>query len=348
MNAELIQESPDAVQMSLAAAMVLGFEGGRFFRDVSLGCVNLLLTYGEGCRANCTYCGLARERPGNGTFIRVAWPTYSTERVLKRLRTRQERVGRICLSMVQHPRALGDSLELVRRLRSAVSTPISMLITPHGVAEGDLEALKRAGVDIIGVAIDAASPEVFEATRGRTVRSPLRWEVYWDSLEAARRLFGPWRVNSHVVVGLGETDYDLVALFGKLKEREIASYLFSFYPEDGTSMEGHPRPGLTRWRRLQLVNAALGRGLIEASRLRFGPGGELTGIDAPPEALERLVATGQPFMTDGCPDESGQVVCTRPFGSYRPGEPFRDFPFRPAEGDMRRLRRELKLEELLA
>ena len=44
----------------------------------------------------------------------------------------------------------------------------------------------------------------------------------------AREIFGPWKVNVHTLVGLGETDEDLVKLFVALREREIFSYLFCF------------------------------------------------------------------------------------------------------------------------
>ncbi len=43
-----------------------------------------------------------------------------------------------------------------------------------------------------------------------------------------------------------------------------------------------------------------------------------------------------PFMTDGCPGENGEPGCTRPYGSYRPSEPYRDFPFQPETDDMAR------------
>ncbi len=56
------QESPDFVRVSLAAAMTLGFVGGWFYRNARLRCVNLLLTYDSGCKANCAFCGLAREK----------------------------------------------------------------------------------------------------------------------------------------------------------------------------------------------------------------------------------------------------------------------------------------------
>ena len=51
-------ESPHAVRMSLAAAMTLGFKKGLFYRNARLYCINLLLTYQQGCAAKCAYCGL--------------------------------------------------------------------------------------------------------------------------------------------------------------------------------------------------------------------------------------------------------------------------------------------------
>ena len=64
----------------MAAAIELGLKPGRMIRGCSCGCINLLQTYPHGCAANCSYCGLARERPGlaeDNTFIRVSWPRKS-------------------------------------------------------------------------------------------------------------------------------------------------------------------------------------------------------------------------------------------------------------------------------
>ena len=55
------ESSPDQVRLSLAAALTLGLAEGRFYRNARLGCINLLLTYPGGCKANCAFCGLARE-----------------------------------------------------------------------------------------------------------------------------------------------------------------------------------------------------------------------------------------------------------------------------------------------
>ena len=60
--------SPEYVQLSTAAAMTLGLMPGRMHRCSCTRCLNLLLTYPEGCRANCAYCGLARHREAREDF----------------------------------------------------------------------------------------------------------------------------------------------------------------------------------------------------------------------------------------------------------------------------------------
>ena len=110
-QAEHFQLSPDYVRISMAAAMVLGLERGRFLRDAATRCVNLLQNYPEGCYANCTYCGLARERPGlpeDNTFIRVAWPLYPTDLVADKIAEKEakDEVGRVCISQVQDHRSV--------------------------------------------------------------------------------------------------------------------------------------------------------------------------------------------------------------------------------------------------
>jgi len=73
--------SPNYVRISIAAAIELRLKPGRI-SGCNCNCINLLQNYPQGCYANCTYCGLARERPGtaeDNSFIRVAWPLYPTD-----------------------------------------------------------------------------------------------------------------------------------------------------------------------------------------------------------------------------------------------------------------------------
>jgi biotin synthase-related radical SAM superfamily protein len=342
--------SPEYVSISQASAIALRLRSGRFYRDARPTCANLLLTYADTCLANCAYCGLARGRPAGESarsFIRVEWPVISTAAVLERLARYAPEVKRVCLSMVTHGRAYADALRLVDSIRGAVDTPLSVLIAPNLFNRRRLEEMKAAGVDMIGIGLDATSPQVFEQRRGRAVAGPLSWSQYWDIVEQSAEIFGPGKVNCHVVTGLGETDADTVATLERLQRLGVVGYLFSFYPEAESRMGRTRRPAMVRWRRLQLVKHLLENGQLAAEQLGFDGRGRIARIDAERAALEPVVASGLPFMTDGCPGDDGAPACNRPFGSYRPGEAFRDYPFVPAESDLVRIRRELRLEDVL-
>src|SRR4030042_1914818 len=99
----LLQASPDYIRLSLAAAMTLGFVKGWFYRNAQLRCINLLLTYTDGCRANCAFCGLANEKytsPASRNFIRVPWNVFSTLEVIEAIQNAPSYVSRVCISMI--------------------------------------------------------------------------------------------------------------------------------------------------------------------------------------------------------------------------------------------------------
>ena len=348
-QAEQLQISPDYVRISMAAAIELGLAPGRMFRDVHCGCINLLQNYPEGCYANCTYCWLARERPGepeSNTFIRVAWPLFSTDLVAEKIAERQDYVGRVCIAQVQDHRAYHDLIDMTRRVRRVSDVPISALVSATTLDEERLAHVKEAGADIICVGLDAASKEVFDATRGRGARGPHDWDYHWHIVRAARRLFGPMKVNCHIIVGLGETDRDLVQLFYQLKSEQIAGYLFSFNPEPGTTMQHTPRAPLHRWRRIQLVKYLIENHDLPREEIEFDAEDSIARLNALDLTIEAAVNTGMPFMTNGCPDKNGVMACNRPYGSYRPGEEFRDYPFKPETDDLIVIRQQVRLEEI--
>ncbi|MGB9791907.1 MAG: hypothetical protein ACPLTR_04930, partial [Thermacetogeniaceae bacterium] len=99
---DMFKESPEYVQTSLAGAICLGLEKGRFLRGAKCACLNLLLTYQGGCRASCSYCGLSRNRKvgGEKTFIRVKWPVYPLDKILELVHTKAHPFIDDCLSAV--------------------------------------------------------------------------------------------------------------------------------------------------------------------------------------------------------------------------------------------------------
>jgi biotin synthase len=348
-QSEQLNISPDYVRLSMAAAIELGLKAGRIYRDAHCGCINLLQNYPEGCYANCAYCGLARERPGvpeDNTFIRVAWPLFPTDLVAEKIAEHQDRVGRVCIAQVQDHRAYDDLIDMTKRVRRLSDVPISALVSATVLNEERLGHIKEAGADIIGVGLDAASEDVFNRTRGKGARGPHDWDYHWHIVRAARKLYGAMKVNCHVIVGLGETDLDLVNLFYQLKSEQIAAYLFSFNPEPGTDMQHIPRAPLHRWRRIQLIKYLIENCNLPTDVFEFDTTGEITCIHAPGTMVEVAINTGMPFMTNGCPDKNGEMTCNRPYGSYRPGEDFRDYPIQPNANDLIQIRQQMRLEEV--
>lgn len=346
------QHSPEWVRISAASAIALRLRSGRFSREFGFGGINLLLNYEEGCRSDCSYCGLARTRPGayeDKSFIRVEWPLLETDAVVERMARYEKDLTRLCISMVTHPFAFRDTCDITSRIRESVRTPLSVLVAPPTLNRRRVEELHRLGVDMIGVGLDAATEQLFRRHRTEVPAggAGLSWEKYWSVVSDAREVFGPWKVNCHVLVGLGETDYDLADLFLRLREREVWSYLFCFNPEPDSRLGGHPKSELSRWRRVQLMKHLIETGSLGRDDLAFDDHGGLAKLRARDADLEGALGEGVAFMTNGCPGEQGEPGCTRPYGSYRPSEPFRDFPFAPEPEDLRQIRSELALDEIL-
>ncbi len=334
-------ESPAFVQTSLAGAMSMGLVPGKFGRDAQCGCLNLLLTYGSGCRASCSYCGLAhnRRRDAPDTFIRVKWPTYPLDEILSRLHSGPHPFRRSCVSMLTHARALDDACTVIHQLALETDIPVSGLLSPTVMKQADLARIKDAGADRVGIAVDAVTPELFDKHRAGGVGGPHRWEVFLDSLEHAVGVFGPSMVGVHLIVGLGETEEQMAFFIDRANKMKVLTHLFSFFPEAGSVLEAHPQPSLKQYRHIQLARYLINENITTYDDMRFSPSGEITdfGVD-----IEPYIALGMPFMTSGCPGTDGKLACNRPFGNERASEPMRNYPFIPNEEDMAIIRSQLR------
>ena len=344
-------QSPAHIKTSLASAIALRFVSGRFFRDARPYCINLLLSYPEDCKASCAYCGLARTRPpGEDSFIRVEWPVLETRETIQRIARYRDNIRRVCISTVFHPSAVEDTVSIAREIINSADVPLSVLITPGIFGRGEMERLKALGVDTLGIGLDAASKRVFHRTRAGGVDGPLSWEVYLTALSEASEIFGPGKVSCHIIVGIGETDKELSNIFFHIKSLKAMIHLFSFYPEPHSLMARSRRPSLKRFRRMQLLSYLVEKDIITHGALEFGAKGNLKQIcrDRPLGlSVTEAINGGRPFLTGGCPSRNGDIACNRPFGSYRPGEPFRDFPFQPTSEDICKIKKELSLDKIL-
>ena len=339
-------ESPEYLRISLAAAMTLGITPGRFYRGACLRCITLLMTYEEGCAANCSYCGLQRHREGSyegKSFIRVPWPVVSLDEIIARSRERLSAVQRVCLSMITHPRAAQDARVILERLhRQLPEAPISVLSNPTLLTREDLRFYRSIPIDRLGIAVDAATRPIFDRHRARDVQGPHRWERYWRFFDEALEIFGPNRVGIHLIVGLGETEEEIIRLIGRIRRAGGSTHLFSFFPEVGSRLAARPQPPAGQYRRVQLARYLIDEDLARAEEFSFDERGRLVSFGAAQERAGKAAATGAPFMTSGCPAEDGTVACNRPFGDCTPGDDIRSFPFQPDAEDLALIDQQLR------
>ncbi|HLS85300.1 MAG TPA: radical SAM protein [Burkholderiales bacterium] len=347
--------SPEYVQMSTAAALTLGIMQGKMHRCECTRCLNLLLTYPEGCRANCAYCGLARHREAerdyaDRNFIRVDWPAVPLEQTIDIVAKDGERspFHRMCISMITHPRSDEDTVTVLKKWTDRIdpgAIPVSILSNPTTMAREDVKRLKDLGADIFTVALDAATPEIFERTRGKGVQSPHTWAKYWEILLDAREIFGPQKFGAHIIVGMGETEHDVLALVQKLVDLGGHSHLFCFFPEKGSLMDHLPATPREQWRRVQLARYLIDYKGVRVEQMKFDGEGRVVDFGLSESELNEIVGKGVAFRTSGCPGKFADDIsaCDRPYGDSPPSN-IASYPFQPNGNDLRTIRKQLGMK----
>jgi len=346
--------SPEYVQMSNAAAITLGIMPGKMHRCGCTRCLNLLLTYPEGCRANCAYCGLARHREAerdyaDRNFIRVDWPAVPMEQVVDIVA--RDVAGspfhRMCISMITHPNSDADTVAVLKAWTAKIdpaTIPVSILSNPTTMQRADVVRLRDLGAEIFTVALDAATPAIFDRTRGKGVQSPHKWQKYWEVLLDARDVFGPQKFGAHIIVGMGETEYEVLSLVQQLVDLGGHSHLFCFFPEQGSLMDHLPATPRDQWRRVQLARYLIDYAGVRVEQMSFDAQGRVTGYGLPQAELDDVVSQGIAFRTSGCPGKFRDDVsaCDRPYGDSPPSN-IASFPFQPNKKDLQKIRRQLKI-----
>ncbi|MGR9090214.1 MAG: radical SAM protein [Gammaproteobacteria bacterium] len=346
--------SPEYVQMSTAAAITLGIMNGKMYGCDCTRCLNLLLTYPEGCRANCAYCGLARHREAerdyaDRNFIRVDWPAVPVGDIVDIIAADVENTPfhRMCISMITHPNSDADTVSVLRQWTDRIdpnALPVSILSNPTTMNRDDVVILKDLGADIFTVALDAATPAIFDSTRGKGVQSPHKWDKYWEILMHAHDIFGAQKFGAHIIVGMGETEHDVLQLVQRLVDLGGHSHLFCFFPEKGSLMDHLPATPRDQWRRVQLARYLIDYRGVRVEQMKFDGDGRVTDYGLARAELDDVIDAGIAFRTSGCPGKFQEDIsaCDRPYGDSPPSN-IASYPFAPKKKDLKKIRRQLDI-----
>jgi biotin synthase len=253
----------------------------------------------------------------------------------------------MCISMITHPRSDDDTvavLEAWTRRISPDTVPVSILSNPTTMSRRDVVTLKDLGADIFTVALDACTPDLFERTRGKGVQSPHSWHKYWQILEDARDVYGAEKFGAHLIVGMGETEYDALTVVQRLRDMGGHSHMFCFFPEKGSLMDHLPATPRDQWRRVQLARYLIDYRDVRIEQMRFDGDGRVVDFGLPGGELDEVIDEGTAFRTSGCPGKVREDIsaCDRRYGDSPPSD-IASYPFRLNKRDVRRVRRQLDI-----
>jgi biotin synthase len=181
-----------------------------------------------------------------------------------------------------------------------------------------VEELLDAGVERVGLSLDAANGEAYRRVKGGDLHAALAFIE-----EAARRF--PRRITTHLMVGLGETEEEMVRMIALLLRWGVTPSLFAFTPIRGTAMQDESPPSLKSYRRLQVARYLLVQGVCSVEDLSFSEQGRIVSFGLASSELEEVLAGGEAFQTSGCPG------CNRPYYNEPPRGPLYNYP-RPLTG----------------
>jgi biotin synthase len=198
--------------------------------------------------------------------------------------------------------------------------------------------LAEAGVERIGIPIDAATEKLFDKVKGAEAGGPYKWKNQFKLLREAINIFGKGKVSTHLIVGLGETEEEMVKIVQECVDMGVLPALFAFTPIPGTALEKNAQPQVQSYRRIQVARYLIVTGVARSEDMTFNKEGAIKDFGVEKEALWKIVRSGAPFLTSGCPN------CNRPYYNEKPSGPIYNYPRKITEKELSSILKEDILE----
>jgi len=325
---------PERIRVSTGSAIVLGLLRGRL--DAKPTTIYLLTYRDEKCSANCGFCPQAKTSKGRADMLsRVTWPPFPIRQVFSRIEriAKTGEIKRVCIQALNYPTVFNDILSLVSEIKSRGKVPISVSCQP--LNREKMKTLAEAGVDRISIALDAATQEIFDKIKGKLADGPYIWERQLKALKEAVKIFGKGSVTTHLIVGLGETEKEIVQMIQWCVDLGVYPSLFAFTPIPGTPLENSPQPSLSQYRRVQVAHYLMTHEKTRCENMIFDGDNCLIDFGIPEEQLREVIETGEPFVTSGCPG------CNRPYYNEKPSGPLYNYPRQPLPEEIAEIERQI-------
>jgi biotin synthase-related radical SAM superfamily protein len=332
----IAEKTPKKIRVSIGSAIVLGLSSGKLDASPTTA---YLMTYRKGkCSANCSFCPQARESHSKADMLsRISWPVFPTKQVLNGIEktVKHGRIKRVCIQALNYPEVFTDLTALIKAIHQKVNVPISTSCQP--LNSKNTKALAEAGVERIGIALDAATEELFDKVKGSHVGGPYSWRKQFKVLGEAVGVFGKGKVSTHLIVGLGETEREMAEIIQRCVDMGVLPALFAFTPISGTALENEPQPSIQTYRRIQIARYFIVHGIARYEDMRFDEEGCISDFSVNEQTLMQNIQMGEPFLTSGCPN------CNRPYYNEKPRGPFYNYPTRIGKKELSEIEKQLNL-----
>jgi len=327
---------PRQIRVSVGSAIILGLLEGKLDAEPTTA---YLMTFKTGkCIANCGFCPQARNSKSNAELLsRVTWPSFSTRSVFGLIASAAQsgKIRRVCIQALNYSKVFSELYALVKTLKQQVKVPISVSCQPLNI--GNMQLLADAGVDRIGIAVDAATEKLFDAVKGSGAGGPYKWQDQFRLLREATDFFGKGNVSTHLIIGLGETEKEAVSLVHECGVMGVLPALFAFTPVRGTTLATTPQPNIDSYRRIQVARYLITNAIANANDMKFDVDGSIVDFGISKETLLSVVKNGNPFRTSGCPN------CNRPFYNEKPSGPLYNYPRKLIVEEISAIKRQFEL-----
>ena len=325
---------PEQIRVSVGTAIILGLIEGKLDAKPTTA---YLMTHNPGkCTANCGFCPQARESKSSTELLsRVTWPTFQVPKVLTSIETatNEGKIRRVCIQSLNYPDVFTHLEAFVKEVKKHSAVAVSVSCQPVG--REDIVRLVDAGVNRLGIALDAASEAIFNKVKGKDAGGKYVWQNQFLLLNQALDVLGEGNVSTHLIVGLGETEKDAVKLIQRCVDMGVLPALFAFTPVPGTALEKNSAPKVKAYRRLQLARYMIVNRKTRFGDMTFDVEGKIMGYGLTNEVLNKEIESGLPFQTSGCPD------CNRPFYNEKPSGPIYNYPAKLSEKEVEKVKKQL-------
>jgi radical SAM protein (TIGR04043 family) len=196
------------------------------------------IRYGD-MRTSCQFCAIGQSFQGDRTIARKT-PEQLAE--VAEAAVRLDGVKQLVMT-TGTPNATDRGAAYLADCAAAVkartSLPIQAQCEPPDHFQW-FERMRYAGVDALGMHLEAVEPQVRERIMPGKATVPISY--YFEAFTAAVQVFGRGQVSTYLLAGLGDSMTSLVEISDRLIQIGVYPFVVPFVPITGTPLANHPAP----------------------------------------------------------------------------------------------------------